>query len=465
MGARNATHVDDHKKIFEFSLDSGEAQSFVCGGQQCCAVLAWQGATVRGVSPRLFLSTPPLPYIPPHPAEDNERIAQVLAAGGIEPLVLEASDRVGGRMATDEIDGHLIDRGFQLLNPSYPQATRALDLEALDLRSFAPGLIVSDGLHAMRLSDPLRRPTDTLSTVRALPGSVRGRVALGVLLARLRAGQLRRLIADDDAPSARWLAARGVDVAVIEEVLRPFLAGVLLEDRLESSGHLVALLLRSFVAGLPGVPAAGMAAIPAQMAASLPPGSVHLGSPVVAVAADHVIGLDGRVGADAVVLATALHEAVALAPLTLRPSLAVTTWWYSTHELGGGGATLVADRDGEILVNVLEMTAAAPTYAPAGRRLFAASALGVIADLESEAKVRARLGALTDAPTSSMELVAVSVIERALPSTLPPLNLRPPIEIDGVVVAGDHVATPSIQGALASGERAARRVLARFSGH
>ena len=81
VGARNATHVDDHKKIFEFSLDSGEAQSFVCGGQQCCAVLAWQGATVRGVSPRLFLSTPPLPYIPPHPAEDNERIAQVLAAG------------------------------------------------------------------------------------------------------------------------------------------------------------------------------------------------------------------------------------------------------------------------------------------------------------------------------------------------------------------------------------------------
>ena len=97
------------------------------------------------------------------------RCAQVLAAAGVEPVVLEASDRVGGRMATDEIDGHLIDRGFQLLNPSYPQAARALDLDALDLRSFAPGLVVSDGTHAARLSDPLRRPTDALAALDRTP--------------------------------------------------------------------------------------------------------------------------------------------------------------------------------------------------------------------------------------------------------------------------------------------------------
>ena len=392
------------------------------------------------------------------------RCAQVLAASGIEPLVLEAGDRVGGRMATDVIDGHLIDRGFQLLNPSYPQAARALDLADLDLRSFAPGLRVSDGVAAVSLSDPLRRPSEVLSTLRSLPGSLRGRAALGVLLARLRAGRLQRVLETEDAPAARWLAARGVDATVIDDVLRPFLAGVLLENRLESSGHLVALLLRSFVAGLPGVPAAGMGAIPAQMSAGLPSGSVRLGTPVVAVARDHVRSTEGRLEADAVVLATAMNEAAALTWIPPGPSRSVTTWWFSTTEAGGGGPTLVADRDGDILVNALEMTAVAPSYAPEGRRLFAASALGVVADLGAEATVRARLGALTGAPTASMELVAVSVIERALPSAPAPLVLRPPIEIDGVLLAGDHVATPSIQGAMASGERAARRVLARFAG-
>ena len=391
------------------------------------------------------------------------RCAQVLAAAGITPLVVEASDRVGGRIATDEIDGYLIDRGFQLLNPSYPQARRALDLAELDLCSFAPGLRVSDGASVIELRDPLRQPRTAISTLRSLPGGRRGQLALGLLLARLRAGGVRRVLSEQDAPADQWLERRGVDKALIDGVLRPFLAGVLLEDRLESSGHLVALFLRSFVSGLPGVPATGMAAIPEQMAASLPQGSVLCSTPVVSVAADHVIGPEGRLEADAVVLATAGTEAGTLLGRPSGRSLGVTTWWYSTTETGGGGPMLVADQSGDVVVNAVEMTAVAPGSAPAGRRLFAASALGAVADLETEAAVRARLGEISGAPSVSMELVAVSVIERALPSMPPPLTLRPPIEVDGVVLAGDHVATPSIQGAMASGERAAMAVRARLA--
>lgn len=391
------------------------------------------------------------------------RCAQVLSAHGISPIVLEASDRVGGRMATDQIDGHLIDRGFQLLNPAYPQAGRALDLAALDLRSFAPGLVVSDGTQRIALSDPLRRPTTALGTLRALPGSLRGRLALGILLARLRAGDLRRLLAAEDAPADRWLAARGVDAAAIDTVLRPFLAGVVLEDRLETSGRLVALFLRSFVSGLPGVPTAGMAAIPAQMAASLPAGSVRLATPVESLGAHHVVTASGRIDADAVVLATAGTEAGSLLGRPAGPWRAVTTWWYSTTETVGGGPMLVADRSGDVLVNAVEMTAVAPGYAPPGRRLFAASSLGTAADLDVEAAVAGRLGLLAGIPSTALELVAVSVIDRALPAMAAPLDLRPEIDVDGVLLAGDHVATPSIQGAMASGERAARRVLGRLA--
>jgi phytoene dehydrogenase-like protein len=46
--------------------------------------------------------------------------AQRLAAAGLEVRVLEASDAVGGRVRTDVIDGFRCDRGFQLVNPSYP---------------------------------------------------------------------------------------------------------------------------------------------------------------------------------------------------------------------------------------------------------------------------------------------------------------------------------------------------------
>ena len=61
--------------------------------------------------------------------------------------------------------------------------------------------------------------------------------------------------------------------------------------------------------------------------------------------------------------------------------------------------------------------------------------------------------------SSGLELVALSEIPFALPATEPPLDLEAPISIDGVLLAGDYVATPSIQGALASGQRAALAAL------
>jgi len=67
------------------------------------------------------------------------RCARVLTEAGCSVLVLEASDGVGGRVRTDHVDGFQLDRGFQLLNPSYPAARRSLDLDALDLHRFARG--------------------------------------------------------------------------------------------------------------------------------------------------------------------------------------------------------------------------------------------------------------------------------------------------------------------------------------
>ena len=108
---------------------------------------------------------------------------------------------------------------------------------------------------------------------------------------------------------------------------------------------------------------------------------------------------------------------------------------------------------------VRALSAAAPSYAPAGRSLIAASALGLHGD-EGDA-VRQRLAELHGCNTASWELLRVDAIPAALPFTPPPWPSNPPLELDGVLVAGDHVATPSIQGAMASGARAARRVLDR----
>src|SRR3712207_4523988 len=84
--------------------------------------------------------------------------AKVLAERGAEVVLFEASDGVGGRVRTDERDGFLLDRGFQVYFTAYPAARRHLDHAALDLRAFDLGAIVRQGREARVLSDPLRDP-------------------------------------------------------------------------------------------------------------------------------------------------------------------------------------------------------------------------------------------------------------------------------------------------------------------
>ncbi|MGK0521388.1 MAG: protoporphyrinogen oxidase, partial [Planctomycetota bacterium] len=71
--------------------------------------------------------------------------ARQLAADGVACRIFEASDRVGGRVATDRQDGFLLDRGFQVFLTSYPEAQIVLDYGALELAAFTSGALVHHG--------------------------------------------------------------------------------------------------------------------------------------------------------------------------------------------------------------------------------------------------------------------------------------------------------------------------------
>ena len=50
--------------------------------------------------------------------------ALTLQEAGVEVTLLDSSDRTGGRVASDLIDGFILDRGFQLINMNYPEIKR-----------------------------------------------------------------------------------------------------------------------------------------------------------------------------------------------------------------------------------------------------------------------------------------------------------------------------------------------------
>ena len=50
---------------------------------------------------------------------------------GMSFSVLEADERIGGRLKTDVLDGFLLNHGFQVLKTAYPEAGRKLDYRRL----------------------------------------------------------------------------------------------------------------------------------------------------------------------------------------------------------------------------------------------------------------------------------------------------------------------------------------------
>jgi len=84
--------------------------------------------------------------------------ARHLSRAGREVVVLESGERVGGRMQTDRVDGYTIDRGFQVINPYYPELHRLGVLPELGLQPLRPGVSVSMGRRVHTLGDPLRDP-------------------------------------------------------------------------------------------------------------------------------------------------------------------------------------------------------------------------------------------------------------------------------------------------------------------
>ena len=396
--------------------------------------------------------------------------ARELSIHGVDTLVLESDDQVGGRVRTDRVDGLLLDRGFQLYNPAYPEAARVLDHAALDLRAFTPGVVAVTDSGPARLADPRRRPTWAPDALSSRTGGLIGKLRFAsYALQTARADRHARARRTDMTSEAALLAA-GVSTSVIETVVRPFLTGVFLEGDLATSRRFMDLVLTSFVHGVPSVPAAGMQAIPEQLRDALPADSVRCGVRVERVKADRVMTDGGELTSRAVVVATDPRTAQEMVPAITAPQgRDVTTWYFLADtdpaQLTGGDPVLVVD--GRInsgpVINTVVMTHAAPTYASAGRVLVSASALGIHDSVEMTQAVRAQLSALYGVSTSAWEWVATYPVPYALPAMSVPLDIAQPVQAaNGLFVAGDHRDTASIQGAMASGRRAAHAALAHL---
>src|ERR1035437_6519957 len=387
--------------------------------------------------------------------------ASDLAAAGATVRVLEAGDAVGGRMRTDRQAGFLLDRGFQGFNTSYPQGKRRMDLRGRPLRALPPGTLA-----------PPRQAADILTGRLAGP---RDLAALTLLTARDMFGPVSRIKRGRDQSTLAALRRAGISGALIDQMLRPFLAGVFLEDELETSSRFFHLVWRSMLRGTLCLPRHGIQAVPEQLAAALPPGTIRLETPVSQLTGEGVLLGDGSERpAGTVVVATGAATAARLLPgLNVPATRTVTTLYHAAPASPLTEPTILVDSEREIL-NTSVLSEVTPGYASDGRALVSTSVLGTgdtsVLDTRVEgpggleAAVRCRLAIMYQTDTSGWEHLASYTVEGALPVMAAPYPLTRGSRVGpGRYVCGDHRATGSVQGARPSGARAPREALAAAS--
>ena len=388
--------------------------------------------------------------------------ARHLQALGLECAVLEASDAVGGRVRTDEVDGFLLDRGFQVLLTAYPEAQVMLDYDALNLASFySGGLVRCEGRFA-RIADPLRHPLDGVQSVFNRVGSPIDKVRVGLLRQRVLRGSWEDLFRQPLQSTAEGLRAEGFSPRMIERFFRPFLGGIFLERALETPLAMAHFVLRMFSSGTAALPAQGMGAIPAQLAAALPQEWIQLNRRAASVDATGV-RLEGgeHVAARSVVVATEGPAAAGLLGVKRPLSRSVTCLYFAAVEDPIGEPILVLNGEGDGPINNLCVPSGVHSgYAPAGSALVSVTVLESGGD-DVEGAVRQQLRDWYGQSVNEWQLLHRCDIAHALPVQKPYAPLDQPVHsAQGLYVCGDHRDTASLQGAMLSGRRVAQALAA-----
>jgi len=396
-----------------------------------------------------------------------------LEQAGLDWLLLESSGAPGGRVVTEvTADGFLLDRGFQVLLDSYPTARLLLDLEELNPGYFRSGALLAGGGRLETLLNPLIHPNGLAGDLAARSFSLRQKVTLALYGARLLLGTTNG-VGEVGRSALEELRRHGLEGDVLEGFLRPFFAGVFLDNDLGTDASVLRNDFRKFAFGRALLPAQGMGAIPRQLSSRLPASRQRYESPVSELlrSGDRVTAVRLACGesipCDALVLATGEPVTRRLLGLPAGRSWNRVTTLYFTgvDPLYEGGYLVLPSGKERLVRHFADLTNVVPSYAPRGRRLLTATVLNAEgSDAESIRRACQEISELFPGFTSWEFLERVDVPE-ALPSQRPGFLARQPARRQGsnLWLAGDQVSRASIDSALASGLLAADELLSTVS--
>ena len=371
------------------------------------------------------------------------RAALTIQESGQQVHLIESNQNLGGRIATEVVDGFTIDRGFQVINPGYSEFLR-LDIRT-NFHAISAGAVATLNGRRIFFGDPRREIRaiaqafpQILQTPKPFFGLIRG-VLVGRVLERESADQ--------------FLQRMGITGEIYEYVVEPFLRGVFLTALPEVDGRFAQRVLRSLYREVPGLPDGGVQALIQELGNRVK--STQCGERVLSISRSGrgftVKTSNATFSARKVIVATDYQNAQEFSHTLPRVTFARSTAWYFTLEsnISHQHRLHIAPLGLGPVVTSIDLAAVVPSYSPDGRGLLSVTTL----EGSSEAEVRAHLQAIHGDRIEG-ELIARMDIENALPIIPPGARRSGFLEEDGLIFAGDYLTEPSQNGALLSGRLA-----------
>ncbi|KVI10937.1 protoporphyrinogen oxidase 2, chloroplastic/mitochondrial [Cynara cardunculus var. scolymus] len=449
------------------------------------------------ISAQLSLTTPPSPTLQPNLNKTGVIVVGAGLAGlaaavrlhsdNIPFLLVEASDAVGGRVRTDNVDGFLLDRGFQIFITGYPEARKILDYESLDLRKFYSGAKVYYGGGFHTVADPLRHLADAIQSLTNPIGTVVDKSLIALTRIRVLTQSDDQIFSAEETSTSDLLKRIGFSDSIVDRFFRPFFGGIFFDRDLETTSRLFDFIFKCLALGDNTLPAKGISAIPEQLAAKLPSDSIILNTPVASIdkqesesksESTYTVRLNnGEVlNADyGVIVAVEEPEAVKLLagksngfPAQIKKPIRSTVCLYfsaNRSEVPIQDPVLFINGSGNGIVNnMFFATNVAPSYGPPGKVLVSVSLIGLHADASDEdlkSNVVEELSSwFGKEVVGSWTHLRTYRVKFAQPNQCPPTDLRKNPKVErGLYVCGDYRTSATFDGALVSGRKAAEALL------
>ena len=389
--------------------------------------------------------------------------AQVLENQGYQPVILEASDRAGGRVKTDIKKGFQLDHGFQVLLSSYPAAQKYLNFKALKLQELKPGAVIFNNGKQQIIGDPLRDISTLFSTLFSGIGTLSDKFKIFQLNLKLKNKSIEAIFSSDEISTKVYLQEFGFSSQIITQFFTPFFTGIFLENELTTSSRMFEFVFKMFGEGLAVLPKGGIEEISKQLVSNLKHTTFQYNTQVSSVSNEEIVLHTGeKLVSTATIIATDASKLVRDAPSKNLIWKSCQTLYFTANKrvIEKPMIGLVSKKD-SLINNIFYHTSVA-TNSNNTEELLSVTVVKEHQLTEEQLIATVTKQLQEECTIDHLTFLAVYHIEKALPDLKDIKYEVSPSESQlssGIFLAGDIQLNGSLNAAMIAGEKAALQVI------